>query len=366
MATDSAPSARACAIGTLVDELLGQPVVEAYPLPAGEDAAAWAAASRQALADLLARGLLDARDGFGGTLADALERLAKGPLPQPLETSPGRVRLLGELVRNLAHPGRINQGLKGTCAVTCIEVHAAEAHPAEYARLVAGLCGPTGAIGLRNGEALLRDERTLIWSQTEARRSPISRLFQVAAMELAYPDLDYRNLADGHYRLTGEGPVESRGTGMDLGEFDRLLEGITGTSWSVLTDMNDDFAALLGWDPATVLSLERDGLGIIERSLADGAAAFVTLASPEAADQPQTARHPLVALPHKVKVLAIDHEAGRAYYEDPLDPEDPWIPDVPTRVEDDTGRCSMALADFQALVVELSYMPRYAPEQTRR
>lgn len=346
MASDPGPSPRALSVAQAAAALLAE-----------------TPADLAALATLQARGLLDAPDGFRGTLADALDRLVRGPLALGLQAEPGRARLLGELVANLADPGRINQGLKGTCAVTCIEVHAAERHPAEYARLVAGLCTPAGAVGLRNGEALCRDEQVLAPHAAEGRRSPVSRLFQVAAMELGYPGLDYRNLEDGHFELSGEGPVGTGDQGLGLGAFNALLEGITGQDWALLTDRNDDLARLLGWDPDAVLDLERDGPGIMERSLAAGEVLFATLAPPDAPRPAAAAAHPLLALPHKVRVLAL-HD-GRVVYDDPLDPDRPWIPHAATRVLDRAGRCSMALSDFQAMVVELSYMPRFAPPGRR-
>jgi hypothetical protein len=66
-------------------------------------------------------------------------------------------------------------------------------------------------------------------------------------------------------------------------------------------------------------------------------------------------------MPHKVRVVAVDEAAGRVVYEDPLDPAQPWLPGIETRVEDRSGRCSMALADLGRLMLELSYRPCFWP-----
>ncbi len=321
-----------------------------YPLPGGESLQAWRGRRDQARALLAVRGLLRDVDARGGALAGTLEALERGPVAPGLLESPGRERLVGELVLNLADPGRINQGLKGTCAAACVERHLAVSAPAEYGRLIFGLAAPPGEVALRGGGLLVRDERSLRWAPGEAARSPVSRLLQAAAMEFAYPELDYRNLEDGY--LDPRGRRLASGLGLDA--FDRLLEAATGQRWDTLSDRQAHLRRLLekaGFDTSAVPRLERDGPSILRRSLAANQPVFVTL------DPPRRDADPLLTLPHKV--IARRQGRGRLYYDDPLSPLRPWLPGADARPEGPGGRWSLPLEGFMALAVELSYQPAF-------
>lgn len=340
--------------------VLAEPLASGTPLPPGEDEAMWRARALSAAHSLAPR--FDAPAGFDHTLGSALGYAADTPMPPGLSASPGRTRLVGELVRNLAHPNRINQGHKGTCSVACVEAWLSESLPAEYARLVAELMDEDGDGRLLNGDVISRDEDRLAWAEAEARRSPTSRLFQVAAMEYAYPELDYRNATDGQFQADGA----DTGTGLGLDAFDRLLEGLTGTRWDRLSVADEAtsraMAERFGLDLAALPDLQRDAPAIIRSSLTAGDGVFVTLdATRAAAAEPaETVTDPLLRFPHKVRVLKIDDETERVWYDDPLDPEKPWMPGVETVVENDGGHCSMRAADFYPLVVELSCLPAHA------
>lgn len=353
------PAARTRAVAGRARTLLAEgAALGAWPLPAGEDPRSWCEAATGALQRLEAGGHLDRPDGFRGTLGDALDRLARGPLAPTLADQPGRRRLLGELIRNLDQPDRIGQGHKGSCAAACLERHLAERDPGEYARLVAGLCTPSGAVGLRDGQALLRDEPTLGWTEAEGLRGPVSALFQVALLEAANPAWDYRNAEDAQFDPAlagGEGRV-----GLGLGEFDALLEAVTGQQWATLTDRHDDLARLLGLDPATLPALERDGEGIVRRALAAGDAVFATLAAPGGGATPPSG-HPHLALPHKVRLVHLDSVTDVLTCDDPLAPERPWIPGARCGGPEPAGRCRVPLATLLGLVVELSFPPRHGP-----
>lgn len=315
------------------------------------------------LQSLPERGLLERVDHESIPLFEHLERLAFSPLGQGLLESPGHVRLLGELIRNLIRPRRINQGLKGTCSVTCIETWLAEHDPGEYCRLLVGLILEPGRVTMRGGGELLRDEERLEWFHREGRRNPASRVFQVAGMEFAYPNLDYRNLEDRQYH-TGPGDSEGAcfGAGLDLDAFDYLLEGISGERWDTLSDKHAHIARLLarmGLDTSSVPDLKRDGLAIIEASLAEGESVFVTLDSPfyKLPEGLSEEDRQYMELPHKVRLVSLDGE--RVLYEDPLDPQEPWLPGVQTRVLDAQGVCSMSREDLRRILVEMSYKPRF-------
>ena len=346
-------------LGALRD-LLGQPVKVHYPLPPGETADTWKAAALEALDRIDGTALLDQLDALGKPLAIHLQQLLDVGIAPTFEPRPGLVRLTGELLRNLADPGRINQGLNSTCSVTCIESYLAAEKPGEYARLLVGLMSPEGTVEMVSGTPWPRDEEVMLWSDKEARRSPVSRLFQVSAMEFAYPNLDYRNTFDGMLeRGDRTGEFILVGTGVDLDHFDGFLEGITGTRWDTLSDKNEHMATLfekLGLPPAQLPDIDADGLDIVRRSAIAGEATFVTLDSsidPENA----AAETPRFTMPHKVRVLSVTGD--RVHYEDPLDPEEAWIYGVETRIEATDGRCSMAVEDFDQLMVELSYLPRF-------
>ncbi|MDI1435512.1 hypothetical protein [Polyangium sorediatum] len=348
-----------------LEEHLDLPVHPTYPLRDREIVGIWRKRSVEALRELGSRGLLTRKDALGKALHESLWAVADAPMVASFEDAPGRTILLGELIRNIVHPGRITQGLKGTCAATCVEIYVAERDPAEYARIIAGLVSPTGQVALRSGGELVRDEDVLEPDEHEYRRSPVSRLFQVACMEFAYPELDYHNAEDGQF----EG-VKNTGTGLSLGAFDRLLVGITGHRWETLSDGHARFAALfkqLGLDTSGVADLHRDALSIIERVTAAGEAVFATLELPKVRSPVRRAAGSADHAAHKIRVLKLDRPNGTVLYDDPMDPQQTWFEGIRTHIVDRYGRCTMPIADFEKLLVELSYPPELwpGPEQAR-
>ncbi len=347
--------------------IAARPVSTAYPFTHGESAEDWTAEFRKAVAELSDDDRLADVDHGGIALVRWLLHLCFGPISPELERDVSRVRIVGDMVRNIVFPDRINQGQKGTCAVTCVEVWLASRHPAEYARVVAGLVRPEGRVLLYNGEPMTRDEEAFAWTETEGERSPTSRLFQVAGMEYADPDTDYCNASDTHYELDTAGVAIPAGTGLALSAFDRLLEGLTGELWRVLTDQDGKIAAALealGLPTDGRLRIDRDAESIIARALAQDDAVFVTLAPRNRESSDPTTAHrtgeSIVALPHKVRVTELDRAGNRVFFDDPYDPTEPWIPDVQTTLHDHFGRCSMGWDDFFSLVVEMSFRPVHA------
>jgi hypothetical protein len=345
----------------MIDDLedrLDQPVNASYPLRDKEIIGVWRRRCVEALHDLAARELLRRKDAFGRPLYMLLHDVADAPMLKSFADAPGRTILLGELIRNIANPGRITQGLKGTCAATCVEIYLAERDPAEYARLCAGLVTPEGRVKLRNGDELVRDEDVLVVDEHEFRRSPVSRIFQVACMEYSYPELDYHNDVDGQFQGT-----DNTGTGLSLKAFERLLGAISGESWRTLSDGYAHFAKLLGLDPTKLPDLHRDGLQIIEQSTKAGEPVFATIElskyrSPiRRAASNGSAEHGA----HKVRVLAIDRKKGIVLYDDPMDPQQSWFEGVKSDVVDKYGHCTMPIEDFDKLLVELSYKPEFGP-----
>ncbi|MEB3186936.1 MAG: hypothetical protein VKP72_05800 [bacterium] len=139
-------------------------------------------------------GALDGQRDPGGkpSLLEQLARLATAPLAPGLD----RGRLMSDLVQQVADPGLIQQGDRGTCTVTTLEYSLARRDPAEYVRLVTGLASPSGRVKTAGGKDLVRVEDSL--QDDRSSRTAASRLFEAAMMDLANGVVDYRNGADRH------------------------------------------------------------------------------------------------------------------------------------------------------------------------
>lgn len=347
-------------------QILGKPLSGTFPISTGEPEQVWRQHAMDGARSLEARGVLASLDRFGTSLGTSLQLVGSAPLHPSLATSLGHVHLLGELLRNLARPGRINQGMKSTCAITAVESFLAETTPAEYGRLLAGLVSPRGESVLAIDEKLKLDAKLLRWEKPE-RRSPISRLFQVSGMAFSYPDLIYRDSRDIYLRPTaGTAGDEVPATvgGVEIDRFDSFLEGVTGEKWDTASEEREKIAAMFArWcnlDDSHVPRLRSDALTIIKASARAGEPTFVTLntALRPLAVGPSVGRRALV-LPHKIRVLSVDEAAAKILYEDPLDPTIPWLEDVGMEILDHEGRCTMPIVEFEKLMLELTYKPRF-------
>lgn len=314
----------------------------------------WRATLDDALRVLSGDGRLARLDALGRPLVESLVAIATDPLWSFFATPEGRNRALFELVQNLVNPGRISQGLKGTCAAACVEIHLATQDPAEYTRLVAGLISASGRATLRSGEELVCDEDILLPSVAERGRNPISRIFQVACMEFAYPDLDYDNLLDSYFK--GD---ERIGTGLEMGAFERLLAAITGKPWKTLSTQHAMMAkalAKLGIATESAPDLARDGLSILDQSTRKSEPVFATIVLPAVTSfQGNAGSEPIRHAEHKILVLSIDWEKGVVHYDDPIDPHERWFEGADVQIEDEHGRCSMPIADFERILGDISY-----------
>jgi hypothetical protein len=334
----------------------------ALPPALAPDPARW---RREAIAAL--------RDLLGGdeaaSLLPHLKALGAGALADGLGVTPGGGVLLGELALNLADPGRINQGRKGTCAPTCVETYLAVREPVEYARIVAGLAAPAGVVTLADGSELVRDgDAPLHWTEAEGRRSPVSRLFQVAAMEASSTALDYDDARDS--QVADDGSLV--GTGLDLAAFDHLIEAATGAPWGRWSRSEYGFARMLaeaGFAPPLELAAV---LAAVDRALEQGDFAFATLA-PSEVDAEAIVRAmggvrvegaeggpSLHAVAHKVRIVDVDAEAGIVRFDDPLDPAVQWLGEGAV-LEDDRGTTRMPIASFLACVADLSLREEHWP-----
>lgn len=309
-----------------------------------------------ALELLETRGMLEERDSTGQTLVDSLIMVAEGTFWDPFALEPGRTRIFSELVLNIAEPKRINQGLKGTCAAACVESYLAEREPAEYARIVAGLVTRDGQVMLKNGELLVCDEDVLAPNVLEQGRNPVSRIFQAACMEFAYPNLDYDNVVDAQF--DGD---KNLGSGLEMQAFERVLVAVTGRTWKTTSIGHALMASMfaeLGLNTNNVINIRRDGLTIIDQATRQNENVFVTLELPSLPNPvPQAEPAVLHNMPHKVRALRIDWSARAIHYDDPMDPERRWFDGANVTIHDPFGHCSMPIEDFLRLMTELSYRP---------
>ncbi len=282
---------------------------------------------RAALEALESRGLLEQRDSTGKTLMESLLTLAEETLWDPFTREPGRTRIFSELVFNVFDPKRINQGLKATCAAACIEGYLAERDPAEYARLVAGLVTREGLVTMKSGAVLMCDEDVLAPHEREQRRNAVSRVFQAACMEFAYPNMNYDNVIDGHF--DGD---ENVGSGLEINAFETK-------------DMVD---------------IKQHGVAIIDQAARQNEQVFVTLELPSMPNPVPNGQPPVLHnTPHKVRALCVDWTNHVVHYDDPMDPDRRWFDGADVTIHDTFGHCSMPIDDFSKLMTEMSYRPEF-------
>jgi hypothetical protein len=312
----------------------------------------------EALELLENQGLLERRDSTGRTLVDSLILVAEEQFWDPFALEPGRTRIFSELVLNLSDPKRINQGLKGTCSAACIESYLAEREPAEYARIIAGLVTRDGLVTLETGATLICDEDVLAPHAHERGRNPVSRIFQAACMEFAYPNMDYDNVNDGHF--DGD---ENIGSGLEMNAFQRLVAAVTGESWKTTSTTHTRIAQLFsnyGVNTEDVVDIARDGIAIIDQSTRQNEDVFVTLELPSVPNPiPQGEPAVLHNMPHKVRAISIDWSNREVHYDDPMDPTQAWFDGADVTIHDLYGHCSMPIEDFTRLMTELSYRPEF-------
>lgn len=134
-------------------------------------------------------GANDLRDGKN--LLEQLDGLSKQPLAPGLADSD---KLLAQTVKEVFIPQSIAQGYRNTCGATASVISLAEANPAEYVRLVAGLASVDGTVQLANGDTIARESNTL--AADDSSRSVSQRLLEPALMEYANGIFDYNNATD--------------------------------------------------------------------------------------------------------------------------------------------------------------------------
>ena len=225
--------------------------------PAQRDKQWSAQTGRKALTKLLSEGKLGAKDSEGGTLLDNLAGIAHQTPAQEDGTSLDSHSIYNQTARQVADPGSIQQGSKGTCSVTTLEHLLATEQPSEYARLVKGLTGENGSVELRDGSPLERDDGVL--SGDRSMRSDVSRILQTSFMEKANGSLDYRNDEDHHTNwrkeLGAAFGADTRRSGLHLEKLGELSGSVFGTEFRTHP------GGLRGGSDSELVSLIQDTMG---------------------------------------------------------------------------------------------------------
>jgi hypothetical protein len=182
--------------------------------------------------------LLDGRLPGGNDLVTGKSLLANlsALASQPIADGIDKQDLLADVLAHVADPINVSQEQQNTCGPTSGQVILAAQEPAEYVRVAAGLASPEGSVKLQNGDEIHREAD---WNDKEAdRRSVANRLFQSALMEYANGQFDYSNVKDS--RQVSVGPLTVDIPGMLPAELVKLVEGMTGRSYSVTYSLMSD------------------------------------------------------------------------------------------------------------------------------
>jgi hypothetical protein len=145
------------------------------------------------------------QDSQGGTLLANLAQLAHGPLHAAIPES-RRAELLGSVLQESSRAQLVDQTVFGTCTVTSMQFELARDNPAEFARIMAGLAGPTGRVGMRGGGELELQADSLT-PQALQGRSLSEAIFQTSLMEFANGPDEYHVQGP-----TGDESIEPNGT----------------------------------------------------------------------------------------------------------------------------------------------------------
>lgn len=196
--------------------------------------------ARRALQEMAIDGDFETQEGRE-TLAE-LDKLSRQDLAEGLERGP----LVADVVQEIHDPSAIAQHGYGTCAATSASIYLARNDPSEYARVVGGLASPEGKVTLKNGDTIQRESGTIDEhsSNPGAERTQSTRLLSPALMEYGRRDVNYDPVQDRHE--THLGPFEiDRGSGLGPGDYDRVIEGLTGEKFETEEISRDDAPAEL-------------------------------------------------------------------------------------------------------------------------
>lgn len=173
---------------------------------------------------LLENGALSDRDRDRNSLLDNLSRLKDQKFAEGLNGA----EILRQIVESVANPDAINQGTKGSCAVTTVEYLHAKERPADYVRVMAGLTGEDGKASLRNGEIMHREDGSTL--PDNSGRRAVDRIYQDSMREYANGARDYDNQTDEHYEVymdkDGNLVRKSTGKGTPMDDYERAMDAV--------------------------------------------------------------------------------------------------------------------------------------------
>ncbi len=163
---------------------------------------------------------------FGGRLEKGKDLLGEGTVLEhltrgALDSRVDAATLLTDLVQELATPSAINQGGRGTCAPTALAIGLNLQNPAEYARILKALAGPSGEVKLASGQTLTREADTA-FTRDGSGRALTQRLLAPVFMDVANGKADYQDSA----------PVGQRRAGATAGGLDVLYDTVYGKNMS--------------------------------------------------------------------------------------------------------------------------------------
>ncbi|MBI3183648.1 MAG: hypothetical protein HYZ28_16040 [Myxococcales bacterium] len=148
---------------------------------------------------------LTSKDSSGSTLLENLSQMASQPLNAALYgRGLTRERLMQDALRDIVNPDRVDQGRAPTCTVTSMQFELVRDEPAEYARLVAGLTGPSGSATMVGGGELQLQTK-YVKPAAGDERSTSEVIFQSAAMEFANGADDFAEASGRSARAEGSG-----------------------------------------------------------------------------------------------------------------------------------------------------------------
>lgn len=131
------------------------------------------------------------QDSRGATLVDNLDAIANQPLNPAINDASPQDLLHSVMMESISPATQVNQSSYGTCTVTSLEYALAAKQPAEYARLVAGLAGPSGIATMQGGGELDLQPEYYAAHLPNDDRSASEVLFQSATMDFGDGALDY-------------------------------------------------------------------------------------------------------------------------------------------------------------------------------
>lgn len=245
-------------------------------------------------------------------LAPVLENYLKTPAPGALITANERKTYLNNLLQDLAFPEDINQGEKGTCAATAIQIELARRQPVKYLEVATSLANnqPVDLQPTAQGERRTLYPNLTYKGDPDDDRNLSARLIQNSLMNLGHQagennlhyfhqgrliQFDSRMSIDTAQGLTADqsltraaskipelrgleaSTLERLGDGLSEGEMEYVGQGFFGNHWRDLSTQDKDKQRLLeGLDQAleqgrkVTVGSEDHAMTVLDKRLENG------------------------------------------------------------------------------------------------